>query len=530
MTGTERILWVSVVIVLWLLLNVFCWRRQRMAASAEGSESRVIGGSGGSDQQSVLVAWASQSGTAEQLARHSAEVLQRYFPVRLLPLNAVNEQVLLDTRCAFFIASTYGEGEPPDNGVAFQRHYLNERASFDLSHLEFAVLALGDRAYQRFCAFGRHLQAGLERLGARPLGPLTETDRHEHPASEQLPDSWWQHLTRMVPQLEATDPSDVVAATPAPRQKWLLSSRTVHNPGSAGAPLYGIALTPAEDMPRWRAGDIVEVNPRNSVEQCEQWLRATGIDGSQRITLNGVVRPLSSWLSERQLPVGSALTDCRGRLAESPQRWLKDLPLLPMREYSAASVPEEGTLQLLVRLQCTEWGEPGIGSGWLGQFSQVGDIITTRVRNNPSFHGPDPAQPLILIGAGSGLAGLRSHLVERALSGRSGPNWLVFGERSRRCDRLLDSDLKSWVASGHLIRLDRVFSRDSDASEPRYVQDVLERQQADLRLWVADGAAIYVCGSLNGMGLAVHACLERLLGNETLSELRESGRYRRDLY
>lgn len=530
MTGTERILWAAAVVAGWLLLCFVCGRRRRAAVSAEHPASRATDDSDGRDRQSVLVAWASQSGTAEQLARHSAEILQRYFPVRLLPLSAVNEQVLLDTHCAFFVASTYGEGEPPDNGIAFQRQYLNAPGSFDLSHLEFAVLALGDRAYQRFCAFGRHLQTGLERLGARPLGPVTEADHHDRPATVRLPEGWWQQLTRVAPQLATCHSTDRTVASPTPRQKWLLTSRTVLNPGSAGAPLYRIVLTPAEDMPRWRAGDIVEINPRNSVEQCEHWLCAVGVDGSQKVTIDGVVRPLSAWLSERQLPTGPVLADFRNRLAESPQHWLTDLPLLPMREYSAASMPEEGALQLLVRLQRDERGEPGKGSGWLGQFAQIGDVITTRVRNNPSFHGPDPARPLILIGAGSGLAGLRAHLVERLPHGRSGPNWLVFGERSRGCDSLLDSELNNWLRSGHLVRLDRVFSRDRGASEPRYVQDVLDRQQADLRLWVTEGAAIYVCGSLKGMGLAVHASLEAILGSEVLAKLRATGRYRRDLY
>lgn len=521
MTGIERTLWVVIVVALWLLLCFFCWRRQRLPVSSGGPAAAG---------QSILVAWASQSGTAEQLARHSAEVLRPHFPVALMPLSAVNEQVLLDTRHAFFVASTYGEGEPPDNGVAFQRRYLNDSATCDLSHLEFAVLALGDRTYQRFCAFGRHLQAGLERLGARPMGALIESDRQEHPSTDALPESWWQQLTRWVPQS-----GDVPARQPVvqpERQQWLLSSREILNPGSPGAPLYRVVLAPVEALPSWQAGDIVEVQPRNSREVCQQWLSDLELDGAQRVVLNDVVRPLSSWLSERQLPVAKSLTQFRARLVEPPSSWLADLPLLPMREYSAASVPGERAMQLLVRLQFGASGEPGIGSGWLGLHARVGDVITTRLRRNPGFHGPDPAQPMILIGAGSGLAGLRGHLVERAMSGRSGPNWLLFGERSRRCDRLLDQELQQWLDTGHLARLDRVFSRDESAGpgEPRYVQDMLQRHQIDIRLWVVNGAAIYVCGSLSGMGGAVHASLEAILGAETLATLREAGRYRRDLY
>jgi sulfite reductase (NADPH) flavoprotein alpha-component len=53
-----------------------------------------------------------------------------------------------------------------------------------------------------------------------------------------------------------------------------------------------------------------------------------------------------------------------------------------------------------------------------------------RIRANRSFHGPEAATPLILIGNGTGLAGLRAHWKARA--GRPhGGTWLMFGERTR---------------------------------------------------------------------------------------------------
>jgi len=48
--------------------------------------------------------------------------------------------------------------------------------------------------------------------------------------------------------------------------------------------------------------------------------------------------------------------------------------------------------------------------------------------------------------------------------------------------------------------------------------------------WVADGAALYVCGSLEGMAGGVHAVLSDLLGAETLDELSATRRYCRDVY
>ena len=85
-----------------------------------------------------------------------------------------------------------------------------------------------------------------------------------------------------------------------------------------------------------------------------------------------------------------------------------------------------------------------------------------------------------------------------------------------------------WLASGVLSRLDRCFSRDE--GDGRYVQDLVASAADELRAWVARGAAIYVCGSLEGMSQGVHAALESALGADVVLTMLEDGRYRRDVY
>ena len=51
----------------------------------------------------------------------------------------------------------------------------------------------------------------------------------------------------------------------------------------------------------------------------------------------------------------------------------------------------------------------------------------------------------------------------------------------------------------------------------------------DVRAWVAQGAAIYVCGSWKAW-LRVDDTLQQILGEATLQQLAETGRYRRDVY
>ena len=63
------------------------------------------------------------------------------------------------------MVSTYGEGEPPDTGAAFLRRYLKKNDAA-LAHLQFGILALGDRDYRHFCGFGHALNHGLHHRGA----------------------------------------------------------------------------------------------------------------------------------------------------------------------------------------------------------------------------------------------------------------------------------------------------------------------------------------------------------------------------
>ena len=149
------------------------------------------------------------------------------------------------------------------------------------------------------------------------------------------------------------------------------------------------------------------------------------------------------------------------------------------------------------------------------------------MRRNSAFHAPEDERPLILIGNGSGLAGLRSLLKARIAAGHT-RNWLLFGERNAAHDFYCQGELQGWLASGELARLDLAFSRDQ--AQKAYVQDRLGESAELLRAWLAEGAAIYVCGSLEGMAGGVDRVLHDVLGAAAVEQLIEQGRYRRDVY
>jgi sulfite reductase (NADPH) flavoprotein alpha-component len=122
---------------------------------------------------------------------------------------------------------------------------------------------------------------------------------------------------------------------------------------------------------------------------------------------------------------------------------------------------------------------------------------------------------------------LRSLLKARIARGQQ-RNWLLFGERNAAHDFHCGAELQGWLMTGDVERLDLAFSRDQ--AEKVYVQDRLRDAADELHRWLDDGAAIYICGSLEGMASGVDAVLVELLGEQGVEALIEQGRYRRDVY
>jgi len=212
--------------------------------------------------------------------------------------------------------------------------------------------------------------------------------------------------------------------------------------------------------------------------------------------------------------------------------WLVDLQgAVAHREYSIASLPESGRMDLLVRKAVKEDSSLGLGSGWLTRDCEPGGVVKLRLRPNPNFHPPGAKQdrepPQILIGAGTGIAGLRAHLFHRQQK-KLGDAWLLFGERTRAHDLYYGGDIKAWQADGTLARTDLVFSRDTEPK--KYVQHLVAAEGGEVARWVRErGASLLVCGGLE-MAAGVQDALTVILGEETLDAMTQNGMYRRDIY
>ena len=515
----------ALLVAAWLVASAGTLRRARRIAHAEAAAAAA--GGGALDPGEWLVVHASQTGQAVEIAERTAGSLRAAgLQARVRDIASLDAIQLASARQALFVASTTGEGDAPDAAAGFIRDTMTP--SVRLPALRHAVLALGDRGYRNYCAFGRVLDAWLRQAGATPLFDLVEVDNGDPAALRH-----WQHHLGV-----AAGAPELPDWAPASYQCWTLAARRELNPGSAGAPVFEVGLAPpAGTAAQWRAGDIAEVGPRQSPAAVNALLAANGLDGHERVHADDGSHELAGLLSRSHLPSPGEVHGLDAQALASR------LQPLPSREYSIASIPGEGTLRLLLRRMLRPDGTPGVGSGWLCDHAPIGGAIDLRVRGNPGFHGPPARTPMILVGNGTGIAGLRAHLAERARHDGS-RSWLLFGERHADRDFHLREDILQWLADGALERLDLAFSRDIEgagvpaaalaadraAVHHGYVQDALRSQSARLRAWVDAGAALLVCGSLQGMAPGVDAVLRDVLGGERVDDLLASGRYRRDVY
>ena len=459
----------------------------------------------------ILVAFASQTGAAERIAWLSANALASSGSfVRVAAVGGLTMADLADAGTLLVVTSTYGAGEAPDSARAFAKKQMAQTPQ--LKGLRYAVLALGDRKYDAtFCGFGRSVDRWLSTGRAVRLFDLICVNGDDDDAAMAR---WCEQLTKL-----GADTS-VEQLMPGAPQDWILAERRLLNPGSPGGEAWHITLTPKNPAHlNWTAGDIAEIWPRNSEAAVDAFLAEHGLDGGLSFKWRG------HWTFLRDIIAHSRLPKPHEVEGISVQWLVERLEGYGAREYSIASLPDSGRMELLVRKAVMDDGSLGLGSGWLTQTSEPGGIIKLRLRPNPNFQPPADG-PQILIGAGTGIAGLRAHLFYRQEK-KLGDAWLLFGERARSSDLYYGDEIAAWQADGTLTRTDLVFSRDEGPR--KYVQHLVADAGQDIARWVGRGASILVCGGLD-MAAGVQQALIGILGEEKLEQMTQSGLYRRDIY
>src|ERR1700722_17114233 len=117
-----------------------------------------------------------ESGNAEahaMRARKSAAKLG--FTAKLADMANTTPAQMAEVPNLLLIASTWGEGDPPQRAVDFYEALMADDAP-RFEHTRFAVLALGDRAYAQFCEIGRRIDERLATLGGTRIVDRIECD------------------------------------------------------------------------------------------------------------------------------------------------------------------------------------------------------------------------------------------------------------------------------------------------------------------------------------------------------------------
>lgn len=541
----------------------------------------------------LTILFGSESGNAQALAYETQRFAsQRGFRAHVRDMDGLDASALSRDPILLVITSTWGDGEPPVNAAALHASLMSDNAP-RLEGVSFAVCALGDTSYARFCQTGRDFDLRLEHLGATRL-----QDRADCDVDYEATFRGW--LNGVFDQLASTSPSAAAAIAgpatsvlgalspqasgygksrpfPSPlRDKVLLSGR-----GSTKE-VWHLEFSLASSGLQFEPGDALAVLPTNCPEMVDALLTAakfrqasvSGEDGASVSLFDLLQRSydittLSKTLLSKynQLARSSQIerllqqdgeelrTYLHGRqildLIEeypvpnlAPEDFVGILRKLPPRLYSIASsqraFPDEVHLTVAaVRFESLGRPRKGVASTCLADMIDTGSVAPVYVTPNKHFKLPaDPQASLIMVGPGTGVAPFRAFIQDRRATGAKGKSWLFFGDQHYTTDFLYQLEWQEALKDGSLTRLDVAFSRDQ--KRKIYVQHRMEERGGDLWSWLESGAYLYVCGNASHMAPDVHETLLRIseqhgrLSREQaesyLDRLRKAGRYLRDVY
>lgn len=539
--------------------------------------------------RTLTILYAGETGNSAGIAKALVEASRAAGGVpTLADVADYKPRRLKDEQDLLIVTSTHGEGEPPLSAVGFFE-FVEGRKAPRLDGVRFAVLALGDSTYEHYCGAGKRLDARLAELGAERLAERVDCD-----VDYETPAATWSRaaLELLAPKTPTTIPASVVGATASAA---VASAFDKKNPFSA-AVIDNLVLTGRNSSKETRhielslagsgltfePGDALGMLPRNDPALVEALAGALALDLGAQLLVKDRQTTLGEALAE-QLEITAAtprflehwaglsgaaeLTALRGegnkeaRCAFLRGRHVIDIvrrfpvkgisaevfaaglrPLQP-RLYSIASslsnAPDEAHLTVsTVRYALNGEAREGVASGHFASRAEPDALVPVYIQANNHFRLPADDRPVVMIGAGTGVAPYRAFLQEREARGASGKAWLFFGERNFDSDFLYQTEWQDLMKDKVLTNMNVAFSR--DGADKVYVQHRLLEQARDVYAWLEEGAHLYVCGDGSRLAPDVHAALATIVAgqgglsadaaNEYLAALKADHRYQIDVY
>ncbi|MFQ3543145.1 assimilatory sulfite reductase (NADPH) flavoprotein subunit [Halobacillus rhizosphaerae] len=545
------------------------------------------------ETREITLLYGSHTGNGEALTEEMTTRLEdKGFKVTRASMDEFKAKNLKKVQDLLVVTSTHGDGDPPDNAISLYDFLYSKRAP-KLEEVRFSVLSLGDSSYEFFCQTGKDFDARLEELGGTRLYPRMDCDLDfEDPAEE-----WFQGVLNELsdqqagidapseqPAAEQMSTEQIVYSKKNPFKAEILENLNLNGRGSNKETRH-LELDLEGSNLEFEPGDSLGIVPENDPELVNELLTEMSWDPEENVPINkqGDVKPLRealtsiyeiTCLTKPLLEKAAELTDNEklhallssedreelknyiygrdlidfirdfGLWKITAQNFVRILRKLPVRLYSIASSskanPDEVHITVgALRYDAHGRGRKGVCSGQCAERSLTGDSLPVFIQRNANFKLPENADtPIIMIGAGTGVAPYRAFLEEREEIGHSGNSWLFFGEQHFVTDFLYQIEWQRWLKDGVLSRMDVAFSRDTE--KKIYVQHRMQERSKELYEWLESGATIYVCGDEKFMAKDVHQTFVSILKQEGslteaeaeayLAELRAQKRYQRDVY
>lgn len=575
-------------------LSGYCWARTKQEHSLTTLASDVeVNTVGNTESRQILILSASQTGNAKRLAEQLQQQLQGLSAnIQHQSIGDYKSKNLAQEDIVILISSTQGEGEYPEEAISFAKFLFGKRAP-DLSHLCFAVLALGDSSYPLFCEAGKNLDERFAALGAKRLYERIDCDLDYQTQAEQ----WQNDVTTLLQTLlvnatksteatvnltsESSQSTTTLYSKETPYTASLITRQKITSRQASKNTIH-LEIDLGDSALNYQPGDALGVYAKNAPALVDAFLSTLSLDEHVTVQLkSGETCTLKQALSEyAELTQNNAMlvkrwaelsaqkelithletsevlqnyADCTPLLAmikQYPARLEAQAffdflrPLVP-RMYSIASAQDEVGSEVhltlgLVEYQYQDQNYSGVASHYLGHQLEEDDEIQIFIEANPRFRLPDnDATPIIMIGAGTGIAPFRAFMQQRENNDATGKAWLIYGNQKFTDDFLYQSEWQRWHKLGLLHNTSLAWSRQNHQKKI-YVQDKIIEDGEQIWQWLQEGAHIYVCGDANKMAKAVEDALLHLISqcgamdidnaDEYLDQLRDDRRYQRDVY
>ncbi|MDE5417807.1 assimilatory sulfite reductase (NADPH) flavoprotein subunit [Labilibaculum sp. DW002] len=509
--------------------------------------------------ESITILYGTHTGHSKEIGLDLYDkVLALGFNAKLQGVDDYKKNDLKKEKYVFLIISTHGEGDAPIQAEDFYEYVHGTRAP-KLPDTKYAVLALGDKTYKKYCQTGIDFDQQFTKLGAQAIIPVQTSDVAYEEVAEKWIETILNELKTLAPEIASSPQSK---STSAPKKKFNRSNpyyaevleKVRITTSDSEKEIYHVEISLEDSGIEYQAGDSIGILPNNPIDLVDLLINKFEDDPERIVTVGekelSLFRALQNKLeitvlNQEVLTKYNALVqnkdleallnnedkleeylygaDAYDLLEDYPgeitsDQFLSVLRVLYARLYSISSGPsanpEEVHITIAsVRYQQKKRDRKGACSSYVSDEINAGDHIPIYIDKNEAFRLPDDEnKPLIMVGAGTGVAPYRSFLQEREQNSAKGKNWLFFGNQRFKKDFLYQVEWQKFLKKGTLQKLDVAFSRDQEDKE--YVQHRLKENGNEVYQWLENGAHFYICGDKKYMAKDVQDTLLEIIQNE----------------